>query len=385
MAKVVFLFQAVTSDCHADALKKLLSRKDLQRFIASVAFFQQSGVLSIAKELSAVSKVATFFVGIRNDVTSMQGLEELLKLGVRVFVVDTAARSPIFHPKLYIAQGKTEASMIIGSANMTFSGLHNNIEASAMFTLDLALPEDSAFYEYAEGNLDELPVNFPAHVFRVKDRAELLGLLDEGRLIDEDTVIAPVVSSTLRKGDRDKLPRMKLVRHAPPVRKRQPAKFKASVVPFAPARGAAVPQSVLIWESRELTERDLNIPSGKTTHATGSMLWKKGAMDHIDQRHFFRDEVFAGLDWKRDKTKTHIERAEASIQIIVKGLNYGTFTLKLSHNTRTTSESYKQKNSMTQIHWGEALRVVAKRDLLGRTMSLYRRDSNPPEFTIEID
>ena len=38
-----------------------------------------------------------------------------------------------------------------------------------------------------------------------------------------------------------------------------------------------------------------------TTHATGSMLWKKGATEDIDQRHFFRDEVFADIDWGTDR------------------------------------------------------------------------------------
>jgi len=60
-------------------------------------------------------------------------------------------------------------------------------------------------------------------------------------------------------------------------------------------------------------------------------------------------------------------------------------TLKLTHNTDKKSESYKQKNSMTQVHWGTALKLVAKKDLLGRVMTLYRKDEKPPRFLIEID
>ena len=30
------------------------------------------------------------------------------------------------------------------------------------------------------------------------------------------------------------------------------------------------------------------------------MLFTKGVMDDIDQRHYFRDEVFNGLDWHHD-------------------------------------------------------------------------------------
>jgi hypothetical protein len=59
--------------------------------------------------------------------------------------------------------------------------------------------------------------------------------------------------------------------------------------------------------------------------------------------------------------------------------------LKLSHNTKTDTASYAQNNAMTQVHWGNALALVAKEDLLGRTMYLYRKDTDPPEFQIEID
>jgi len=52
---------------------------------------------------------------------------------------------------------------------------------------------------------------------------------------------------------------------------------------------------LLIWESGKLTERDLNIPKGSNTNPTGSMLFKKGKTEDIDQRHYFRDTVFSAL------------------------------------------------------------------------------------------
>ena len=394
MAKVNLLLQAVTTEFHASALKKLLSRPNLERFVASIAFVQQGGVNAVSDELKAVAKVTKFFVGIRNDITSVQALRRLLDLGVKVFVVDTASRSKIFHPKVFLAKGKTTASAIIGSANMTFAGLHNNIEAGAILALNLADEEDKSFLDSSLRVLDELPARFPDHVFEVKNAAAVEELFDKGLLVDEDVVIAPAVISSVRKGARDRLVSMKLVHHTPPKRKRRVVGARPTASTGIPARGtsistpapvAQVPGFVLIWESRELKERDLNIPSGRRTHATGSMLWKKGAARDIDQRHFFRDEVFAGLSWQKDKSHPHIERAEATFQIIVKGVHCGIFRLKLSHNTATTSAAYKQRNSMTQVHWGSALQLIAKRDLLGRVMSLYRKDGNPPEFMIEID
>ena len=93
------------------------------------------GVASVANELKGSCKVATFFVGIRNGVTSVQGLRRLVEIGLRVFAVDTASRGIIFHPKFFLVEGTSQAAVLIGSANLTFPGMHNNIEAGAILEL----------------------------------------------------------------------------------------------------------------------------------------------------------------------------------------------------------------------------------------------------------
>ena len=143
--------------------------------------------------------------GIRNDITSVQAVKSLLGLGVRVYAVDTGTRSVIFHPKLFLSEGKTTARLVIGSANMTFSGLHNNIEAGAILDLDLTNKDDKQFLETTVKTLEGLPTQFPDHVFQIKDAAAADALFDDGRLMDEDVVRAPVVASTLRKGNRNPL------------------------------------------------------------------------------------------------------------------------------------------------------------------------------------
>ena len=217
-------------------------------------------------------------------------------------------------------------------------------------------------------------------------------LFDQGRLIDEDVVRAPTVVASVRKGNRDSLTAMKLRRHAPPKRKRMlKVKVKeglggAEAAAVVPVPSAPSPDFTLVWESDGLAERDLNVPSRTNTNPTGSMLWKKGAGEEFDQRHYFRDEVFAKLDWKPDAKQPHQERAIAKFHLVIKGLNYGVFDLKLSHDTRKNTETYKQGNSMTRVHWGKTIKPhIAKPDLLGRTMSLYRKEGNPPEFVIEVD
>ena len=392
MAKFDFLLQAVTDRFHADELRKLFSQPDRQRVLGSVAFVLKTGVDSIAPQLQAVAKVSTFFVGVRNDITSVQAIKRLLELGVQVVAVDTGSRATIFHPKLFLSVGKTDATVVIGSANMTFSGLHNNVEAGAILKLDLADGDEKRVVEELVKTFADLPARFPDHVFQIKDAAAADALFAEGRLMDEDLVLAPLVAARVRSGTRDSLPAMKLTRHAAPKRKQSlvkiqvaPVTTKTATPKAAPAPPMLDPEFVLVWESKALTERDLNIPKKKATHAAGSMLWKKGENTGIDQRHFFRDEAFAGLDWKKDPDVPHYERTTANFQIVVKGLNYGSFSLKLSHNTDRNSKSYKQNNCMTQVHWAGAKGHVARPDLLGRTMSLYRKEGNPPEFLIEVD
>ncbi len=392
VAKIDLVVQGLTSRFHADELRKLLSKSECKRVLASVAFVREDGVAALAGELKVACKVTTFFVGIRNGVTSVQGLRRLVELGLRVFAVDTASRGLIFHPKLFLVEGLSRAAVLIGSANLTFPGLHNNIEAGVILDLNLSVAADKKFLANLVKTLEDLPLRFPEHVFQVKDLAAVEALFEEGRLLDEDVAEPPPVTAYVRTGARDSLKPMKLPRHAPPPRKHAKVKIKPKGGPQAqpsqlhekapPEPGSGF---LLVWESRGLTERDLNVPKGDGTHATGSMLWKKGAAEGIDQRHFFRDEVFAGLDWQRDPSLPHYERTQADFFLVVKGINCGKFTLRLSNNSDTTTRTYEQKNAMTQVHWGKALSLVAKRDLLGRIISLYRKESNPPEFLIEID
>ncbi len=117
------------------------------------------------------------------------------------------------------------------------------------------------------------------------------------------------------------------------------------------------------------------------------MLLGVGAWAGIDQRHYFRDDVFAALDWvlDTDPRTSHIARAEVQMRLIIKDVGYGVRTLQLSHNTRTDTTAYEQRNSMTSLHWGDARPLVAHEDLLGRVMKLFRETDDPTRFTLEID
>jgi HKD family nuclease len=394
MAKLDFILQAVTTANHAKALQALLALPNPTEVLVSVAFVREPGLDAVEAAIKPIAAKTRFFIGIRNDITSIQAVKRLLAMKVNLYAVDTGSRNILFHPKLYMAASATKASVIIGSANLTFGGLHNNIEVSTCMDLDLSNAADKKFRDNVINAFAAMLKNHTRHVFLIKDNQHADELFDSGRLTDETLIPAPSITSSVKKGERDDLPRMKLIhvnRQRTKVSVTKPVQATTPKKPTKVAQAVAVPPvsgvRYLVWESKALSERDLNIPTGTNTAATGSMGLKKGALDDdkIDHRHYFRDVVFAHLTWMPDPPPKKWERAFANFELVVKNINYGVFNLKLSHNTDQNSISYQQKNFMTQLHWGDAKKYIAKSDLLGRILYLYRKDTNPPEFTIEID
>ena len=81
MPRQTFLLQGLTARTHVEALKRLLSQTDLERVLLSVAFVTKGGVDLIASELAATGRRVDVFVGIRNGVTTREGLVALMDAG----------------------------------------------------------------------------------------------------------------------------------------------------------------------------------------------------------------------------------------------------------------------------------------------------------------
>ena len=376
-----FLLQAVTGEDHLAPVREVIGLHDLEAATISTAFMTASGLSLLRSVLEPVADRARIFVGIRNGVTTVQSIQTALDIGCETYMVDTGSRRRIFHPKMYYARSAARAKLLLGSANLTMGGMRTNIEASVLQELDVSA--DAGFLADLEGKLDAMITDYPDHVIRAVDPAQLADLQRAGRLLDERAARPPEPAG--RSSDRglDAVPNMAL--RTAPVRRAR------SAAPPAPCVAAAAPMArerlEQVWESKGLTRRHLNIPTGVNTNPTGSMLLGVGAWENIDQRHYFRDNVFAALNWARDASPrtAHIERAEARMRLIVKGVDYGVHRLHLSHNTRTNAKAYKQRNSMTGLHWGEAKSIVAKEDLLDRVLKLFRETDDPTRFTVEID
>lgn len=399
MADKEFILQGFTARTHADAVREVFAVANIEKVILSVAFVSESGVKQIEASLLPHASKATVFAGVRNDITSHQGLVVLQGLADDLYVVDTGSRSVLFHPKLYFAKGEAHARMLIGSANLTLGGLNNNIEAGILMNFDLTDAADKATVEKIESEFDKLAVDFAANVLKINDLSDLDALLASGRIADEMASAPPRPSGTAGSGvdAGDTIPRIKL--KVAPLRRalkkaKAAAKPKATKAAKAVANAVQVPKLIpkaagvqfeLVWESKPLASRDLNIPDGSKTNKTGSMSLDKGLLPpDVDHRHYFREEIFNQLSWSVTNTKT-TEEAHAKFHLIIKGLSYGEFDLRIGHTIGTDSKAYKQNNAMTRLSWGPVKNYVGQTDLKDRTLSLFRDAADPTRFVLEID
>lgn len=383
-----YILQAVTNADHAKHLNNILDHSDTIKVILSTAFMTERGLSLIESTLSAVASQATVFAGVRNGITTAQALEKALNIGCTVYAVDTGSRTRIFHPKVYFQKSHDKARLIVGSANLTVGGLLANIEASLLQDFDTTVQEDADFLTNVEQQFHDMIDEYPEHVIKISARSDIEKLLETGRVLDESETRAPAASSSsFDRGD-DQVPLMKLKTKRGTSSKISKFSYKFSrVVPTTLSGKPVQPSNTaieLLWESKELRRRDLDIPKSKTTHATGSMLWKKGA-SAIDQQTYFRDRVFANLTWQPSARTPGKEEAEADFQIIIRGIDYGLYRLTVTHDTRKNTAAYKQRQPMTDVRWGEASPLIARTDLLERIMRLYRDPAQPDVYIIDID
>lgn len=375
---------------------------DVERAIISVAFASKDGVDLIEPVLAPHADKIVVFAGIRNEITSAQALKRLLEIGVSLYAVDTGSRTLLFHPKLYHVRGGEAAHLSVGSANLTLGGLNNNIEAGVLLELDLDDEDDAAFVEELEESFDGLPAEHPENVFVVADEAAIDELLDAGRLIDETAAPPPRTATKAKAGSTDPTPRMKMqpkpIRGKPkpkaPPAPAAPVQAPAAAAPAAAAPAAAAPGNApgasatvapdleLVWESKPLSRRSLGIPTGANSNPTGSTTLGSGTFDDIDRVTYFRDDLFGHLDWTLNGT---IETAQQEFDLVIKGVLVGTFDLTLRHSLTRAAAAAADHNSPTSLSWNEARPLVAREDLLDRTMRIWRSTEDPTEFQIEID
>lgn len=373
-------------------LVKFFADKDFHTFTGISAFASQAGIRGLSMHINAAKKhlnMITIVTGVDQKGTSKEALEELLALDISAFVFYQPSIT-IFHPKIYLFEGNDKCELIIGSSNLTSQGLFTNVEASLHVSIDNNSVTDRKIVEqlkeYFKGIFDHSDPNLK------KLNSKLIADLVKAKIVptEEERKAAQDKAEKAERKETESIiskifPKRAIAKIPTEFRGTRKPTNKTTTATDTVVSVNTPGKGELLWESGKLTERPLNIPKGSNTNPTGSMYFTKGKMKNIDQRHYFRDTVFPSLKWKKDKNPdtSHLERAEATFNIVIDGKSSGTFKLTLTHNTLTTTRSYEQKNSMTQVSWGEAKKVIAKDELIGKTAKLFKTKKST-DFILEI-
>ena len=381
MADLKYIMQGFQEDINFfDEIKKVLEKDDFTSVWILTAFINERAIHNLMPSIEKSKADISFIIGIRNNVSTYQALECLININVSVFVFDTARVESIFHAKVVAGCGLTTAKIICGSANITTGGLANNIEAGIISKLNLECEADKKFWTEAKEYIDNIIHNYPKNVKKISEARELDELYKQGLVVDENQ---RRLRSNFSGEDKEKQEKS-IVSRFPLANKKLlnlGKKQKQTNAILRKLNQITVEETCEeVWRSNKLTKSHLGIVK-RGTHAKGEMSPGKGRYGQIDQFTYFRDTVFQDLEWKNNKNGDEI--ALAYFTMIICGINYGEYKLKILHK-RKGMIAYQQNNYVTSIRWGDASYLVKNENLLGRELALYKT-CDKKRFVINIE
>lgn len=138
--KIQFIAQGIpesTGTPAGDVINNALQETSYNSFAAFVAFVSVDGIRQLQEgfdKFTAAGGQIRLYVGVDLHGTSKEALELLLSLdNIKTFIVHSSNRI-IYHPKIYSFEGEDKNMVMVGSSNLTVSGLYQNIEASLCIT-----------------------------------------------------------------------------------------------------------------------------------------------------------------------------------------------------------------------------------------------------------
>lgn len=358
-----------------------------EEFRAAVAFVRKSGLVDIEEELEKfiVSSRVIFSVGIDLEQTSIEALgflmEKVVSKGGNVWVFHNEYNNPkpTFHPKIYLFRKQESAVVIIGSGNLTKSGLFVNYEANLLLDLDLKVPEEFELYESVTYALDRWCD--PDSGLAQQLSPELIEKLTKESYIFPEKLIKEEIIEHRQKKSKAKTERIFGSVQTFSSTKR---KIKRKVVqPLVPSI-AGLLQGELLW-SKILTTTDAQRQTG---HPVGGVRLTQADNRNennelIDPQTYFRRKLFGHLGWITTASKQpFVEETQAVFHVKVLGTDYGIRELKISDKP---SGEANQGNYTSTLHWGALMEVIRKTDIAGKRINIFA----PPigrsaPYTLEI-
>jgi HKD family nuclease len=336
-----------------------------------------------------------FTVGIDLGGTSREVLEELLRWNCETFIFHNTISRATFHPKVYLFESPTSATLFVGSNNLTDGGFYTNYEAAIRYDFDL--PVDSIEYERQLRPLTKF-LNPTGGTVRRLDAELIRTLVARGELSTESEA-----RQRMRHQNRGHVPEGAIIPTNPftaesvPFPPLLPGNLRAEEVVEAPIPESSEqqpestmetrPQLVLVWRKTLSNSDALQVREG-TAHVGGVRLVQAGFENppgqRIDQTTYFRG-LFTDYTWEHETGRNRAPDQEHTfipMRIIIRGNDLGIHQFEITHKP---SGEAGQDNYTTQLRWGHQFnRIVAQENLAGAVFSLYETDEEDVNYLINI-
>lgn len=274
-----------------------LESENYSSFNAFVAFVSTGGLKNMIDQMLAFRAAGgeiKLYLGVDLNATSKEALEQLLEHEIESYVV-YSPNNVIYHPKIYAFEGDDTKRTIIGSSNLTESGLFQNIEASVC--VDFESDDDN-------GNefLSDIYDHFNAIINQEHPSCQLLTQEVLEILIESKVVLPEAVnrakSNKINKefGQKETKVNTRLLELFGKVRAKRPPKgFRKTVVKKEMIEEKETAEVKVIDETTELTSGSMWIETGLMTGGSRNILdlSKKGKLDGVNK---FGSVSYFGLD-----------------------------------------------------------------------------------------
>ncbi len=298
--KLKFIGQGLDPDSDVTAgnfiIDSLVS-ENYNSFNAFVAFVSTGGLKNIINEMLAFKEAGReikLYLGVNLNATSKEALEKLLELEIESYVV-YSPNNIIYHPKIYAFEGNETTRAIIGSSNLTESGLFQNIEASVCVDFE---SDDENGKEF----LADIYDHFNAIINQEHPSCQLL-TQDVLEILIESKVVLPEATSRAKSnkinkefGQKETKVNTRLLELFGKVKAKRPPKgFRKTVVKKELIAEEETNEVNVIDETTELLAGSMWIETGLMTGGSRNILdlSKKGKLDGVNK---FGSVSYFGVD-----------------------------------------------------------------------------------------
>lgn len=383
-----------------DFLHAVAETSELRTLRIIVAWAKRSGLRRAASDLKKIrdrgGKILAI-VGVSEGGATQQGLDALIAQTDEAHVFHDAGRT--FHPKVYLADGDTDALLLVGSNNLTAGGLAWNYEAAIWCDLDLSVDADRQVRDDVLIYFERLRAD--AATCLTLDSPTLEKMLADDSLIiqNEDSTKRPStkaaevdapedIDSSESAEDsgtggtaaehvfgRSAIPKRKL----PALPESSPRKAPAPKP--APATGAVAGEPPLLdvtrrWFKRMKRSDAQQTPAG--TNPTGVLRLSQEEFA-IDWTKYFHEVFFGSLEWTPNARNADMLETWVSMQVVVAGDYLGAITLRVSHWPKRVEG---QGNVPTVLHWGDLSARMRQNNYQGMFVTLERGSGSNFALTI---